>query len=79
MLNTYKRDLRLKRTLDLAEQSQGLAHNHIFGIGIDVAIARGRSGDKGDTCNIGIVARSPLAYAWLREMSHRLREKYHLL
>lgn len=29
-------------------------------------IARGRSGDKGDTCNIGIVARSPLAYAWLR-------------
>ena len=30
-------------------------------------VAFGRSGDKGDTCNIGIVARSPLAYAWLRK------------
>lgn len=29
-------------------------------------IAHGRSGDKGDTANIGIVARSPAAYAWLR-------------
>lgn len=29
-------------------------------------VAFGRSGDKGDTCNIGIVARSPLAYSWLR-------------
>jgi hypothetical protein len=25
-----------------------------------------RSGDKGDTCNIGLVARSPLVYDWLR-------------
>lgn len=25
-----------------------------------------RSGDKGDTCNIGVLARSPLAYEWLR-------------
>ncbi len=30
------------------------------------AIAHGRSGDKGDTCNIGIVARSEMAYGWLR-------------
>jgi len=30
-------------------------------------IAYGRSGDKGDTCNIGVIARSPLAYAFLRE------------
>jgi hypothetical protein len=29
-------------------------------------IAFGRSGDKGDTCNVGIVARSDLAYTWLR-------------
>ena len=27
----------------------------------------GRSGDKGDTCNIGIVARSPRVFPWLRE------------
>jgi len=26
-----------------------------------------RSGDKGDTCNVGVIARSPAAYAWLRE------------
>jgi len=25
-----------------------------------------RSGDKGDTCNIGILARSPRVYAWMR-------------
>jgi len=25
-----------------------------------------RSGDKGDTCNIGILARSPKVYAWMR-------------
>ncbi len=25
-----------------------------------------RSGDKGDTCNIGVVARSPEIYAWMR-------------
>ncbi len=29
------------------------------------AIAYARSGDKGDTCNIGVLARSPEAYAWL--------------
>lgn len=29
-------------------------------------IAFGRSGDKGDTCNVGICARSALAYVWLR-------------
>ena len=30
-------------------------------------IAHGRSGDKGDTANIGIVARSAAAYAWLQQ------------
>lgn len=28
-------------------------------------IAHGRSGDKGDTANVGILARSPEVYAWL--------------
>ncbi|MHC4818884.1 MAG: acyclic terpene utilization AtuA family protein [Planctomycetota bacterium] len=26
-----------------------------------------RSGDKGDICNIGVIARSPAIYAWMRE------------
>jgi hypothetical protein len=30
------------------------------------AIAHGRSGDKGDTCNIGVIARAPEIYPWLR-------------
>lgn len=30
------------------------------------AICYGRSGDKGDACNIGIAARSELAYEWIR-------------
>ncbi len=30
-------------------------------------LAYARSGDKGDTANIGVLARSPAAYAWLRE------------
>jgi hypothetical protein len=30
------------------------------------AVAHGRSGDKGDTCNIGVVARAPEIYPWLR-------------
>lgn len=28
-------------------------------------IAHGRSGDKGDTCNIGVIARHPAIYPWL--------------
>ena len=28
-------------------------------------LAYARSGDKGDTCNIGVLARSPAIYAWL--------------
>jgi hypothetical protein len=28
-------------------------------------LACGRSGDKGEASNVGIVARSPLAFAWL--------------
>lgn len=30
-------------------------------------IAHGRSGDKGDTCNIGLIARHPAIYPWLVE------------
>jgi hypothetical protein len=30
------------------------------------AVAHGRSGDKGDTCNIGLIARAPEVYPWLR-------------
>lgn len=30
-------------------------------------LAHGRSGDKGDTCNIGIIARHPGLYPWLRD------------
>jgi len=26
-----------------------------------------RSGDKGDTCNIGVIGRSPAIYAWMRQ------------
>jgi hypothetical protein len=29
-------------------------------------LAHGRSGDKGDTCNIGVIARAPEIYPWLR-------------
>ena len=31
------------------------------------AIAHGRSGDKGNHANIGIIAYAPAGYAWLRE------------
>jgi hypothetical protein len=31
------------------------------------ALAHARSGDKGDTCNIGVIARSEAIYDWLRE------------
>jgi hypothetical protein len=30
------------------------------------ALAHGRSGDKGDTCNIGVIARAPEIYPWLK-------------
>jgi hypothetical protein len=30
-------------------------------------IAHARSGDKGDTANIGLIGRSPACYAWLRD------------
>jgi len=29
-------------------------------------LAHGRSGDKGDTCNIGLIARAPEIYPWLK-------------
>jgi hypothetical protein len=31
-----------------------------------LALAHARSGDKGDTCNIGVIARAPEIYPWLR-------------
>jgi hypothetical protein len=31
------------------------------------ALAHGRSGDKGDASNVGVIARSPAVYAWLVE------------
>jgi hypothetical protein len=30
-------------------------------------LAHARSGDKGDTCNIGVIARAPEIYPWLRQ------------
>jgi len=30
-------------------------------------LAHGRSGDKGDTCNIGVIVRDPALYPWLAE------------
>ena len=30
------------------------------------ALAHARSGDKGDTCNIGVIARAPEIYPWLK-------------
>jgi hypothetical protein len=32
------------------------------------ALAHARSGDKGDTCNIGVIARAPEIYPWLRRL-----------
>ncbi|MCS7183686.1 MAG: hypothetical protein NZ869_11335 [Thermoanaerobaculum sp.] len=31
------------------------------------AIAWGRSGDKGNASNVGLIARSPAAFEWMRE------------
>jgi hypothetical protein len=31
------------------------------------ALCLARSGDKGDTCNVGLLARSPEIYSWIRE------------
>jgi hypothetical protein len=30
-------------------------------------LAHARSGDKGDTCNIGVIARAPEIYPWLKK------------
>ena len=42
------------------------------------AIAHGRSGDKGDTCNIGIIARHQSVYPWLEEhiTAERVKEAF---
>ncbi len=41
-----------------------------------MCIAHARSGDKGDTANIGLIGRSPECYVWLREnvSAERVRE-----
>jgi hypothetical protein len=40
-------------------------------------LAHGRSGDKGDVCNIGLIARSPAAYATLLEQVTPERVRAH--
>lgn len=42
------------------------------------ALAQGRSGDKGDTCNIGVIARHPDLYPWLVEhlTAKRVKEAF---
>ncbi len=40
-------------------------------------LAHGRSGDKGDICNVGIIARSPEAYAVLSRQLTAERVKAH--
>jgi hypothetical protein len=40
-------------------------------------LAHGRSGDKGDVCNVGLVARSPEAYEILRRELSTERVKAH--
>jgi hypothetical protein len=40
-------------------------------------LAHARSGDKGDTCNIGVVARAPEIYPWLRQTLTATRVKRH--
>ncbi len=41
-------------------------------------LAHGRSGDKGDTCNIGVIARHPALYPWLVEnlTAERVKEAF---
>jgi hypothetical protein len=40
-------------------------------------LAHGRSGDKGDVCNIGLIARSPAAYQTLLEQVTPERVRTH--
>ena len=39
------------------------------------ALAHARSGDKGDTCNIGVIARAPEIYPWLKRTLTETRVK----
>lgn len=41
-------------------------------------LAHARSGDKGDTCNVGVVARDDAAYAVLREHLTPERVRHYL-
>ena len=40
-------------------------------------LAHGRSGDKGDVCNIGLIARTPAAYEILKKQVTPERVKKH--
>ena len=42
------------------------ARKGVVGVPLE-RIAHGRSGDKGDASNVGLVARSDAAYEWMRE------------
>ena len=43
-----------------------------------IDIAHGRSGDKGDGSNVGIIARHPEVYPWLKEHLTAERVKRHM-
>ena len=54
----------------LADPYSSSLANELVGDAISVplmAIAHARSGDKGDTANIGLIGRSSACYAWLRD------------
>jgi hypothetical protein len=62
--------IRVQMVLDEASKSQKTQRNRARSVGRtkqvrlqDICYAR--SGDKGDTCNIGVLARSPQVYEWL--------------
>jgi hypothetical protein len=51
----------------VAAKAAGTGAGNVAGDVPLAEIALGRSGDKGDTANIGIIARTPKAYAWIVE------------
>ncbi len=60
----------VERRQSASTGSQAVASSSYLGEKIEVPliqIAHGRSGDKGDDSNIGIVARSPEIWPWLQE------------
>lgn len=56
--------------------SPGISHTPTVRVPL-LRLCYGRSGDKGDTCNIGLVARSRETYAWLcRELTASRVKEY---